>query len=1155
MRLGTESGPRPKSLPLPAPLRDEKFQRILDGTPSRLHNGSPAFFARLVLVMSRLALTAAFASLLAVLPYGTADEPAYNPPIAAASNEAELAIKGFRIPQGMSGRVWAAEPMLANPVAFCIDEKGRIFVAETFRQEKGVEDNRAHMNWLGDDLKLQTVEERLEMFKKHLGDKVNAYGVEHDRIRRLVDRDGDGKADESTVYADGFKEILDGTGAGLLVRGGTVLFTCIPKLWSLRDTNDDGVADERKALHHGYGVRIAFRGHDLHGLTLGPDGRIYFSIGDRGYNVEFEGKRLARPETGAVFRCEPDGSGLEVFCYGLRNPQELAFDDFGNLFTCDNNSDSGDRARWTYLVEGGDIGWRMYYQYLSDRGPWNRERIWHPYKEDHVAYTVPPIANFSDGPSGLVFYPGVGLPERYKNHFFLVDFRGGPSNSGIRSFSLKPNGATFEMEDAHEFLWQILATDVDFGYDGGLYVSDWVNGWTGLGKGRIYRFQSDENIHDPAISSAQVLMEGGFRHQTPEQLANLLDHADRRVRLEAQISMAEQGFEKQLISASFAGKPDQVRRHAIWGLGQRARGGSEVAVAAIASLLRDSEAEIRAQAARTLGESARTSAESAKGDLLFLLRDESLRVRSCAAQAVGQLAERDLLSRGELLPALATVLAENANKDPIVRHAAALALSRVASTEELVGLMGNPSAPVRQGAVVALRRLRSPELSRFLDDIEPAVVVEAARAIHDEMIVEALPSLALLADRSLKVGNDELRDALVRRVLDANFRVGQAEGAARLAFVAADSSMPDALRLEAIEELKLWKSEVLLDRVTGEHRPRKPADEANVRSALLPVLGGLFQGSDAVRKAASDLAAAYGIREVEPVLAELLQDRKGGGATRAAALQALIGLKSAKVADLSREALKDSDPLVRIEARRALASIAQGEAPALLSAALETGEPSERQAAVADLAGLKSGEADGILKLWLTRLKEGKVPAELQLDLVEAGRSRPDLKGEVETWEKSHSSGDELAGYRLALAGGNADRGRELFFGRGELSCRRCHTIAGQGGAVGPDLTKGAVDKTREYLLESIVVPNKAIAKGFESLIVITDEGKSFAGIVKESTDESLKLMQSDGTTVTIPKSSIDESAKGISAMPGDIVKKLTLRELRDLVEYLSTLK
>ena len=370
-----------------------------------------------------------------------------------------------------------------DPVSFCFDEKGNILVAESFRQENAVPDNRSSPFWLEDDLQNQTLEDRLAMYEYWADQRVNGmdfYTEFEERIRRLEDIDGDGVFETSTIVADGFNDPLDGTGAGLLVIDGDIWFTSIPSLWRLRDTNNDGYAETREAIFRGFGIRIALRGHDLHGLALGLDGRLYWSLGDRGYHLELEdGTELHSPGEGGVFRCELDGTNLELFHNGLRNPQELAFDKYGNLFTGDNNSDAGDKARLVYCVEGGETGWRMEYQTLegeNKRGPWVQENGWDPHADNRPAWILPAIDTIGSGPSGFVAYPGGGLSNRYDDHFFLCNFLGAAEHSNVLSFAVEPNGAHFKMVDLHTFVDRVLCTDVDFGYNGRMVISDWGRG-------------------------------------------------------------------------------------------------------------------------------------------------------------------------------------------------------------------------------------------------------------------------------------------------------------------------------------------------------------------------------------------------------------------------------------------------------------------------------------------------------------------------------------------------------------------------------------------------------------------------------------------------------------------------------------------------------
>ncbi len=1101
-------------------------------------------------------------------PLSTTAESDYKPTIHAASNEAERQIATFQLPAGFKAKLWAAEPMLANPVCITVDEHGRVFVGETYRIKHGVDDDRGHMDWLDDDMASTTVADRLALYKKHLRPgQEKDYTSQHDRIRLLEDRSGGGVADHATTYCDDFHDLLDGIGAGLLAHHGDLYYADIPHLWLLRDTKQTGHADFRQSLQYGYGVRVSFLGHDLHGLKIGPDGKLYFSIGDRAYHVVTnDGRTVADANSGAVLRCNLDGSGLDVFATGLRNPQRLTFDEYGNLFTCDNNSDSGDRARWVYIVEGSDNGWRMPYQYLNDRGPFNREHLWDPQFEGQAAYIVPPVGWIADGPSGLVYYPGCGFADAWQGHFFLCDFRGGASASGVHSLAVKPKGASFEITDAREFFWHVLTTDLEWSLDGGLYVTDWVEGWNGAGKGRIYRVSDPAHEHDAAVEDVKRLLGEGMKGRSLDELIKLLGHVDMRVRQEAQFALTDQGNAAiaslsnavQHAAASDEHQSQLSRIHAIWAIGQIAAQNSAgkqtlKTLSVVRTAVTDPDAEIRAQAARVLGDA--HDAESFNS-LLGLLRDPSLRVRHLAAIAVGK------FTRVEAVPAILQLLRDNNNADAVLRHSAVMALYGSAGRTWngiplLLKAMNDKSPAVRLGVLLALRRGQQPLIESFLKDSDPLIVLEAARAINDVPLDQCLPALAALADQPAK-GSAIDRDALTRRVINANFRLGKPENAAAVARLAAKAGLPDDLRIEALKALGDWAKPSGHDRVTNFWRPL-PARPANIAAdALRPVLLDVFaSASDQVGQAASQVAGSIGFPEVAPELAKMVADRQRSPETRGLALHDLAKLKAKELDAVLGAAMQDQEPVLRAEARRVLAEYHPAQAYEPLAKALADGQLVERQQALAALALLKNTQGDALLADWLDKLLAGAVPPELQLDLLDAAgkRDAAELRKRLTRYNANRPNRESIDPYRESLAGGNAERGRKIFFESIETQCSRCHTIGGKGGRVGPDLSKISGQKPREYLLESIVDPNKVIAKGFETALLTLDDGRQLAGIVKSETAKQLELITPEGKSVVVLKSSIDERTVGKSAMPQDISKTLTKFDLRDVVEFLAEQK
>ena len=1095
--------------------------------------------------------------------------PAREPRVAAASDEPTSAAAVLGVPPGFAVELFAAEPLLANPVAFSIDAAtGTVYVCEAFRAHKGVGDN-VRINddaWLDADLASRSVDDRFAFMHRLLGERAGDWVAETDRVRRIVDADGDGRADSASVFADGFNRLVDGHAAGVLARRGTVWLACIPSLYRLRDDDGDGRAEERLPLHTGYGVRVAIQGHDLHGLVMGPDGRLWFSIGDRGYRIDGGGPALQNPESGAVFRCEPDGSGLEVVHTGLRNPQELAFDDLGNLFTVDNNTDGGDRTRLVWIVPGGDSGWRGPVQYLPDRGPFNREQLWRTAFPGQAAFIVPPLAHIGAGPAGFAACPGTGLPDAFRGRFLLADFRGAAATSSVRSFRIEPAGSAFAALDEEETIRHVLATDVEVGPDGAIWVSDWVHGWDGLGKGRLWRFVprpeggAAADARDRSVAEVRGLLGGDWGTVPAARLAVLLGHADRRVRLEAQWELARREEAAVLREVFVAAGSTIARVHAAWGLEQVARRMPPAdplrqAIAAhLAASLVDRPWELRMVAARCLGELGVIHSGACTA-LVAALDDDHPHVRGAAATALGRVAGRtpDLAGRPAIIDTIVARIsregAREGGSDPHARHPLVMALFGAADRPTLAGLIAHPDRSVRLAAVLALRRHGDPALAAALDDADPLVVVEAARGIHDRPIPAATAALAERLLSGPRAGADG--DAFLRRALAAAEREGTAEAAARLAEAVADDGLPVARRLESIDVLAGWSQPRPRDRVIGSWRPFEPRAVAPAHDALAATLPRILATSDeAVRTRALEAAAAVGIEGVAELLAATATDQGRPAGARAAALEALANLGAGSALDIAGRLAADPMAPVRIASRRvrgrdrSAVGLAAELAGVCAFRAADGATLREQQAAITLLGSLDDPAAAAALdRLAAETAREADDPR-LRLEILAAAGDRVPaaLRREIET------GGGDL------LDGGDAERGRGIFLHRAAVECVRCHRVGDLGGEVGPRLDGIARRRDRAYLLESIRDPGSTIAEGYRTTVVVTADGRTEAGILRQETADELVLLRPDGSLARLAAADIEGRRDGASAMPADLAARLSRQDLRDLVAWLATL-
>jgi putative heme-binding domain-containing protein len=324
--------------------------------------------------------------------------------------------------------------------------------------------------------------------------------------------------------------------------------------YRLRDRDGSGRLDEVRLLRP---WPIEMTEHGPHGIVAGPDGKVYVVVGNytrplagvsprsphRNYREDLLLPRqwdatghavgLLAPG-GVVLRTDPEGREWEVFCGGLRNSYDLAFNPDGELFTYDSDMERDLGTPWYrptrvfHLVSGGDYGWR------SGTGKWS------PGWPD----AVPPIVDVGRGsPTGLAFGTHSRFPERYRRALFAADWAFGR----ILAVHLSPKGATYDATFEPFVAGRALnVTDLEFGPDGAMYF---ITGGRGT-RSTLYRVSYDGPAGPepaPSASPARELrhrLERGHADAVPvDELWPSLGSADRSIRTAARIALERQPVE------------------------------------------------------------------------------------------------------------------------------------------------------------------------------------------------------------------------------------------------------------------------------------------------------------------------------------------------------------------------------------------------------------------------------------------------------------------------------------------------------------------------------------------------------------------------------------------------------------------------------------
>lgn len=480
--------------------------------------------------------------------------------------------------------LWAENPMLAKPIQINFDPKGRLWVASS------------------------SVYPQVEP-----GAKAD------DKILILEDANGDGRAEKSTVFAEG---LLIPTGVepgdgGCYVGQST-------ELLHFRDRNGDGRADERRVVLSGFGTEDTH--HIVHTLRWGYDGALYMNQSIYIHTHTETPHGVVRLNSGGVLRLQPANQAFEVFLRGFCNPWGHHFDEFGQSFVTDGAGGQG----VCYGLPGA-----MYFTYAGAR---------------RICNSISP----GDHPKfcGLEMIHSEHFPPDWQGSVVTSDFRA----NRVTRFAISEQGSAFAARHMPDLLRTTNVTfrpiDVKLGPDGALYIADWANPIINHGEvdfrdprrdhvhGRIWRVAMKGRPLTPKTDFTKItnLDLLGFlvssnsyaRHQArrvliergpkilPDLKAWTLTQTAERARLEALwLHQALDAVEPQLLGDLLRAKDGRVRAAAVRVLSHW-RERLPNAAAALAALPTDDHPRVRIEAIRALGEI--QTAEAAEQTLAILDR-------------------------------------------------------------------------------------------------------------------------------------------------------------------------------------------------------------------------------------------------------------------------------------------------------------------------------------------------------------------------------------------------------------------------------------------------------------------------------------------------------------------------------------------------------